>query len=126
MTSSIDRPLRERIERPSAETTPAVTVDSNPSGFPIATTRWPRRSLRIPQPRCVRIARQLAAQQREIGIGIVADHLGVARVPLRQHEPHTPRAADDVAVGQHEPVTRDDHARSHAAATIAYRIDAHH
>ena len=38
------RPLIERIERPSAETTPAVTVDSNPSGLPIATTSWPRRS----------------------------------------------------------------------------------
>ena len=37
------RPLTERIERPSADTTPAVTVDSNPSGLPIATTSWPRR-----------------------------------------------------------------------------------
>ena len=39
------RPLTERIERPSADTTPAVTVDSKPSGLPIATTSWPRRRL---------------------------------------------------------------------------------
>jgi len=39
------RPLTERIERPSAETTPAVTVDSKPRGLPIATTNCPRRRL---------------------------------------------------------------------------------
>ena len=44
ITSSISRPVRARNERPSAETTPAVTVDSKPSGLPIATTSWPRRS----------------------------------------------------------------------------------
>src|SRR5690242_11417183 len=31
-------------ERPSAETTPAVTEPANPCGFPIATTSWPTRS----------------------------------------------------------------------------------
>jgi hypothetical protein len=46
ITSSMVRPLTERIERPSAEITPAVTVDSKPSGFPIATTSWPRRKFR--------------------------------------------------------------------------------
>ena len=45
ITSSMVRPLIERIERPSAETTPAVTVDSKPSGLPIATTSWPRRNV---------------------------------------------------------------------------------
>ena len=45
ITSSMVRPLTERIERPSADTTPAVTVDSKPRGLPIATTNWPRRRL---------------------------------------------------------------------------------
>ena len=45
MTSSISRPLRARSERPSAETTPAVTVDSKPSGLPMAMTSWPRLSV---------------------------------------------------------------------------------
>jgi hypothetical protein len=44
ITSSISRPPTERSERPSADTTPAVTVDSKPSGLPIAITSWPRRS----------------------------------------------------------------------------------
>ncbi len=37
ITSSMSRPPRARSERPSAETTPAVTVDSKPSGSPMAT-----------------------------------------------------------------------------------------
>ena len=45
ITSSMVRPLAERIERPSADTTPAVTVNSKPKGLPIATTSWPRRRL---------------------------------------------------------------------------------
>ncbi len=44
ITSSISRPVAARSDRPSADTTPAVTVDSKPSGLPIATTSWPRRS----------------------------------------------------------------------------------
>src|ERR1700737_4473081 len=43
ITSSMVRPLTERIERPSAETTPAVTVDSNPKGLPRDTPTAPRR-----------------------------------------------------------------------------------
>ena len=42
ITSSISRPVRERKLRPSAETTPVVTVDSKPSGLPMAITNWPR------------------------------------------------------------------------------------
>src|SRR5256886_7350151 len=44
ITSSISRPPTERNERPSALTTPAVTVLWKPSGLPIATTSWPTRS----------------------------------------------------------------------------------
>ena len=38
MTASISRPDWERMVRPSALTTPDVTVDANPNGFPIAIT----------------------------------------------------------------------------------------
>ena len=38
-------PDRVGSERPSAETTPAVTEPPNPCGFPIATTSWPTRSV---------------------------------------------------------------------------------
>ena len=44
--SSTSRPVEARSERPSADTTPAVTVDSKPSGLPMAITSCPRRSRR--------------------------------------------------------------------------------
>ncbi len=44
ITSSIMRPVVARSVRPSADTTPAVTVDSKPSGLPMAIASWPRRS----------------------------------------------------------------------------------
>ncbi len=45
----MSRPERARSDRPSAETTPVVTVDSNPSGLPMAITSWPRlSSLELP------------------------------------------------------------------------------
>ena len=46
-TSSIIRPVRDCSERPSAETTPAVTVASKPSGLPIAMAIWPRRNFEL-------------------------------------------------------------------------------
>ena len=46
MMSSMSRPERDRIERPRALTTPAVTVASKPSGLPIAITSWPGRRVR--------------------------------------------------------------------------------
>ena len=39
--SSISRPDRDRSDRPSALTTPAVTVAENPSGLPMAMTSCP-------------------------------------------------------------------------------------
>ena len=38
------RPARAGSDRPSALTTPAVTVPAKPSGLPIATTSWPTRN----------------------------------------------------------------------------------
>src|SRR6478609_459181 len=45
MTLSIKRPDWERKDRPSALTTPDVTVHWKPKGLPIATTNWPTRSV---------------------------------------------------------------------------------
>ncbi|MBX5463099.1 MAG: hypothetical protein IRZ28_18670 [Steroidobacteraceae bacterium] len=41
----MSRPCRLRRDRPSALTTPADTVDSNPNGLPTATTSWPTRGV---------------------------------------------------------------------------------
>ena len=46
-TSSIIRPVRDCSERPSAETTPVVTVASKPSGLPMAMAIWPRLSFAL-------------------------------------------------------------------------------
>ena len=74
ITSSISRPLRERSERPSAETTPVVTVDSKPSGLPMAITSWPRLSrLESPSGAAGSVTASIDAEQRQIGVGIVAD-----------------------------------------------------
>src|SRR5687768_9331158 len=44
ITLSISRPVRDRNERASELTTPAVTVALNPYGFPTATTSCPTRN----------------------------------------------------------------------------------
>src|ERR687897_507989 len=41
MTFSMRRPLSPLMERPSALTTPAVTLRWKPKGLPMATTSWP-------------------------------------------------------------------------------------
>ena len=42
-TRRVAEPVRVGRERPSAETTPAVTVPARPIGLPMATTSWPTR-----------------------------------------------------------------------------------
>ena len=130
ITSSISRPVCDRSERPSAETTPAVTVDSKPSGLPIATTSWPRRSfLESPKRRGRQGHRRIDAQQREVGVGIVADHARRELAAFGGHQLDARGAADHVAVGQHQPVGRDDDAgagaRAHGVAAVP-DVDPHH
>ena len=63
--------------------TPAVTVDSKPSGLPIAIAIWPRRSaLESPSGANAQAARRIGAEQREVGVGIDAEQarLGGAAV----------------------------------------------
>ena len=127
ITSSIRRPCRERSDRPSAETTPAVTVDSKPSGLPIAMTRWPRRNV-FESPS----ARQpchpgYRLEQCEIGIGIVAEHVRLGRMPVGERHFHPTCASDDVAVRHDQTVAGDDDARPQTGAAVrAGRLNANH
>ncbi len=83
ITSSIIRPVRARSERPSAEMTPAVTVHSKPSGLPMAATSWPRRSrFGIAECSCGQVARGVGADEREVGVGVLADELRVGGASL--------------------------------------------
>ena len=81
----LDHPAgAERSERPSAETTPAVTVASKPSGLPMAMAIWPRLSLAL-SPSCAAgsvtpASTRSSARSR---VGIVAEH---ARLELAAFE----------------------------------------
>ena len=100
ITSSISRPDCARSERPSAETTPVVTVDSKPSGLPMAITSCPRLSrLELPSAGGRQRHRRVDPHQREIGVRIVADNAGGEVAPLDGGDPHLRGAADHVAVG---------------------------
>ena len=123
ITSSISRPLRARNERPSAEMTPAVTVDSKPSGLPMATTSWPRRSfLESPSARMRQVARRTRAQQRQIGVGVVAERARLHDAAFGVEQPHFLGALDHVAIGQHQAVRRDDDAGADATRPLAPRV----
>lgn len=66
--------MRERSERPSAETTPVVNVDSKPSG--IADDYYELtafESLGIAKRRRRQRHRFVHTQERQIGVGVVAD-----------------------------------------------------
>ena len=82
MTSSISRPDRARSERPSALTTPAVTVCWKPNGLPIAMASWPTRTAReSPSVARQRGPRRVDADDGEVGVRIVADEVGAQRRP---------------------------------------------
>ena len=128
MTSSIVRPVLARIERPSADTTPAVTVDSKPSGLPIATTSCPRRScLESPRTAVGRSRAALALMSAISVSGILADQLRVGCPPFGIGEPDVAEAVDHVAVGDDQPVRGNDEARAEAALSGAAlpRVDPH-
>jgi hypothetical protein len=120
MTSSISRPEVARSERPRADTTPAVTVDSKPSGLPIATTSWPRRSALespsaaagVPAGRSVRIsARSVSGSSPSTRASRWLVGEGGARL-----------APPTVAVGQHQPVAGDYHAGTDSPATLSVTV----
>jgi hypothetical protein len=93
-----------------------VTVDSNPIADcddEMATAQ----QLRIAERRRARAVRQAGSQQREIRVRIIADHVGVAVVPVDERHAYAPRACDHVAIRQHQPIGGDDDTRTDAAAT---------
>ena len=84
MTCSISRPVRERSERPSALTTPAVTVCWNPYGLPIATTSCPGRSVRESPNVGGDEVRRRDTDHRDVGVRILADEIGAELAAVRK------------------------------------------
>jgi len=68
-------------------------------------------------------------QQREVGVWIIAENAGFDSTRVRQRQADDGLALDDMAVGQHKAIGRDDNARPGTAALPARRIgpcfDAH-
>ena len=121
MTSSTSRPDCVRSERPSALTTPAVTVQSKPNGLPTATAIWPTRSAdESPNATGVRsgacsrtTARSVSGSSPTRWPGSLRPSSSVTRDALG--------AADDVAVGQHVAVGREHEARTAADRLVRAR-----
>ena len=117
--SAACRPSRAGSERPSADTTPAVTEPAKPCGLPIATTSWPTRSaaaspssagVERPRPRCAAPRGRSAGPRRPRA-------RSSSRPSVNEAERAAPAPApDDVGVGEHEAVGGDDDARAAAAA----------
>ena len=102
-------------ERPSAETTPAVTEPAKPFGLPIATTSWPTRSRSASPSSAGDEVVGLGAQHGEIRERVGADDLeAAARGRRRTRRARRVAARDHVRRGEHEAVRRD-HDRAAAA-----------
>ena len=108
-------PARAGSERPSADTTPAVTEPANPWGLPIATTSWPTRSRSASPSVAGHEVATLGAHHGEVRERVAADD--------RERElaaVHERRAALAAAAGDH--VRRRQHeavGRQHDAAAGA-------
>ena len=121
-TFSSTAPFGSGTSRPSAETTPAVTVGppSRPSALPIATTHSPTRSWLESPSRSVGSGspRAVDLDHGQVGLRVAADQPGVVGAAVRQRDPDLLRALDDVVVGDDEAGRVDDRARADAALRL--------
>ena len=92
------------MSRLRAETMPAVTVPPRLNGLPIAITHSPSRSLSLsPNFTALSGLVGLTLQQREIGLGVAADDLGLQRGAVVEDDGDLVGVGDDVIVGHDEP-----------------------
>ena len=89
--------------------------------------------LAAPQPRTVAQARAcdlnvgVDAQEREIGVGIVAERARIERPPVQGGHANRARALDDMAVGQQQSIWRNDEAGPGARRlAVAAHVDPEH
>ena len=123
ITFSTMRPAaRERTgsDRPSAETTPAVTDPANPLGFPIATTSWPTRSASAsPSVAGARSAvSERSTARSESGSAPTTSALN-SRPSTKDASYLAVRAGHHVRGGEHEAVGRDHDAAAAADGPAA-------
>ena len=87
------------MSRPSAETMPAVTVPPRPNGLPIATTQSPIRGISLAKFDVRIVARLVDLDQREVGLRVGADHLGVEVLAVVHGDRDGLGVLDHVVVG---------------------------
>ena len=122
---SMSRPSCARMLRPSAETTPADTVDEKPSGLPMATHSWPTL-----QPRRLAELRRAAGRSPSMRMTAVsvagsAPHSCAACVePSVSATSQARAAAHHVGVRQDVAVGREEHAGAGATAAAPPRTGA--
>ena len=116
------RPLRARRERPSAETTPVVTVEFETERVADRDHKLaPLEELGIAESRRWQRHRFVDAQECKISVGIVADQPGVQILPVGRRHRNTRAGtgrAGDVAVGEDKAVRRHNDTRAGAAARL--------
>ncbi len=84
ITSSIGRPDRLASVRPSAETTPAVTVAWKPNGAPIATAIWPCRSRALsPSRAAVSPSASARSTATSVSASLPRSRAGLSRPPAK-------------------------------------------
>ncbi len=94
-----------------------VTVELEPEGVADGDHQLASpQQLGIPERRRRHRQGSIDAHQRQVGVGIVADDARRQLAPFHRRHLHPCAAADDVAVGQHQPVGCDHHARAGATA----------
>ena len=111
MMSSIRRPDWERSDRPSALTTPRCHRVMKSVGIADGDGHLARpHPLRISQPR-PRQRRRVDPEHGQIGVRVGANQRRLHSPAVGQRHPDRRPRIDDVAVGEQEPIRREDHAR---------------
>src|SRR5262249_59540644 len=97
---------------------PCVVASAHHAGSPPQT-------LRVAECRCKGIGGQFAAQKRQIGIRIVTEKLRISSAAFCKREAQALSTPDDVAVGEYEPVSGDNHpgADSGTVASLGNTFD---
>jgi len=121
MTSPIRRPFWARSERPTALTMPAVTVDSKPSGLPMAMAICPGLILlELPSRAAGSRFGGLRAQHGDVGVGVAPQHArGKAPVVGKRQLDGRGGALHHVVVGEHDAVGRKNGAGARALGLAA-------
>ena len=118
--------VRDCSVRPSAETTPVVTVASKPSGLPIAMAICPRFSFdELPSFAAGRATLELMRNNARSVSGSSPSTLAERRRPSSVSDLDAFSALNDVRVGQRQAVGRDDDAGARAAPGAVAHVDAH-